>query len=511
MAYFTYAAIDIGPSKLTMKIYQVSRTQGIRDLTQVRQPISLGSDVYSTGSVSYPTTEEICHTLNDFKRIMKDYGVKDWQVYTTSGLREAKNAMIVIDQIQIQTGFTVKILSNSEARFLYYRALAIKDPNFNKIIEQGTLIADIGGGSVQLSIFDKGKLQATQNLLLGSTRIQELLQAMEDQAYDFYDLIDEYVEKDLMAFEKIYLRDAKIKNLIIMGDVIPELYTQITAEPSAAITVPVDKKTFKKGLKLIKTNSELAKQVTPAIILVRRIAHMTRCEQVLLSRVEFCDSMVAEAAEKKAKLVSSHDFTGDILSASENMARRYKTDMNHIGNVQNLALQFFDKIKKLHGLGRRERLLLQISVILHSCGAYIDSIDTRECSYQIIMSSEIIGLSHKERAMIAYIVRYKDGNFPSYGSLDEDFTRQDYITMTKLNALLRIANVLDKSNRQKIENVSISLKDGQLIVTADTMADITLEQGLFAGKATAFQNIFGVKPVLRQKRSGGRHGQIRKI
>ena len=76
--------------------------------------------------------------------------------------------------------------------------------------------------------------------------------------------------------------------------------------------------------------------------------------------------------------------------------------------------------------------------------------------------------------------------------------------MTKLNSILRIANVLDKSNRHKIKSVSVTLKNDQLIVTADTMADITLEQGLFNRKALAFQNIFGIKPVLRQKRSGKR-------
>jgi len=106
--------------------------------------------------------------------------------------------------------------------------------------------------------------------------------------------------------------------------------------------------------------------------------------------------------------------------------------------------------------------------------------------------------------MIAHIVRYNSEAFPSYGSFQEDFSKQEYISMTKLNSILRIANVLDKSNRHKIKSVSVTLKNDQLIVTADTMADITLEQGLFNRKALAFQNIFGIKPVLRQKRSGKR-------
>ena len=172
--------------------------------------------------------------------------------------------------------------------------------------------------------------------------------------------------------------------------------------------------------------------------------------------------------------------------------------------MQALALQIFDRIRKLHGLGKRERLLLQLGVILHSCGSYINEIQSRECSYRIIMSTEIIGISHIERAMIANMVRYNEVSFPRFEDLEEDLTRDEYITIVKLNAILKTANVLDKSNRQKIKKVGVTLQDGILTITADTMADITLEKGLFYHKADVFEEVFGIRPQLRQKRSGKR-------
>ena len=177
MAISTYAAIDIGTSQLSMKIYEVSRQHGIKELTHVRHKLFLGAETYSKGIISYQTVNEICTTLNDFKRIMSDFRTKNWQICATSGLREAKNCLVVVDQIKIQTGFDVKILSNSETCFLYYEALARKEHRFESYIEEGTLIVNIGAGNVQLSVFNQGKLYATQNLLLGSYRIQELLHA----------------------------------------------------------------------------------------------------------------------------------------------------------------------------------------------------------------------------------------------------------------------------------------------------------------------------------------------
>lgn len=500
MAISTYAAIDIGTSQLAMKIYEVSRQHGIKELTHVRHKLFLGVETYSKGFISYQTVSEICTILNDFKRIMADFNTKSWQIYATSGLREAKNCLVVVDQIKIQTGFDVKILSNSEACFLYYKALALKEDTFESYIEEGTLIVNIGAGNVQLSIFDQGKLCATQNLLLGSYRIQELLHVMQDEAYDFNALISEYLEKDLNLFQKYYLDSVTIRHIITIGGMIPEIYQHLQ-QTNPDFDGQVSKKTLKKKLPK-ELPSDTARLLTPAILVCRKIADLTECSQFYLSNIDFCDSIVADYAQKKLKLSSRHDFALDILSSSENIARKYKVDMDHVENVQTLALEIFDRIRKLHGLGKRERLLLQIGVILHSCGSYINEIQTRECSYRIIMSTDIIGISQKERAMIANMVRYNTSSIPTYEELDEDFTKNEYITIVKLNAILKTANVLDKSNRQKIKNVGVSLKDGILTITADTMADITLEKGLFHHGADVFQEVFGIRPVLRQKRSG---------
>jgi exopolyphosphatase/guanosine-5'-triphosphate,3'-diphosphate pyrophosphatase len=60
--------------------------------------------------------------------------------------------------------------------------------------------------------------------------------------------------------------------------------------------------------------------------------------------------------------------------------------------------------------------------------------------------------------------------------------------------------VLDKSHRQKIEHMKFNLKDSVMTMTTDTLNDITLEAGLFRTKTELFHKVFGVEPVLKQKR-----------
>ena len=47
------------------------------------------------------------------------------------------------------------------------------------------------------------------------------------------------------------------------------------------------------------------------------------------------------------------------------------------------------------------------------------------------------------------------------------------------------------------------MKDDQLIITVDTNEDITLEKGLFPDKAAFFEEVFRVRPVIRQKKTQG--------
>ncbi|HAB61026.1 MAG TPA: exopolyphosphatase, partial [Lachnospiraceae bacterium] len=166
-----------------------------------------------------------------------------------------------------------------------------------------------------------------------------------------------------------------------------------------------------------------------------------------------------------------------------------------------IALTLFDSLTKLHGLNNRDRLLLQIAVILHNCGEYINLNAGAMNSYHIILSTEIIGLSHTERELIAYLVRFNIGSYPKYEDINNNFDKDTYIKISKLSAIFRIANSMDKSHKQKFINISVNYRDGQLTIIGTTLEDTTLERGLFEKKAEFFEEVFGIRPQLKQRRS----------
>ena len=205
----------------------------------------------------------------------------------------------------------------------------------------------------------------------------------------------------------------------------------------------------------------------------------------------------------------NHNFANDIIVTSRNMAKRYKCHMSHIQAVESAALQVFDSLKKYHGLKERERLLLQIAADLHSCGKFVTMRNATEYAYNIIMATEIIGLSHVEREIVANIVRYhlkffqyNDIKIEAKPSRISRLATPDNLTLivAKLTAILRLANSMDRSHNNKLAGCRITVKNNKLVISTDYVGDVTLETLSIEEKADFFEEIFGIRPVLKQKK-----------
>ena len=159
---------------------------------------------------------------------------------------------------------------------------------------------------------------------------------------------------------------------------------------------------------------EYASLVVPMMVIYKNIIDLFGAEAIWAPGVSLADGIAYDYGEKHKILKTNHNFENDILVAARNIGERFSSGKNHIQGTTNLALMIFDGMKKIHGMGPRERLLLQIAVLLHDCGKYISMTNVAECSYNIIRYTEIIGLSQAEQKIIANVVRYNREDFADF-------------------------------------------------------------------------------------------------
>ena len=523
MAVHLFAAIDVGSYIYEMKIFELSRKAGIRQIDSVRHMLDLGTDTYETGKISRAHLAQVKRLLRESKVIMDNYGVEACRAYGTSAFREMKNSSMILEQLEVETGIHIDLLENAEQRFMDYKSAAFKGENFNRLLEQPTAIVDFGGGSIQISLFEKDRLVTTQNMRMGILRIQERLSRIGARSVQNSLLVEEMVNSQLMVFKKLYLnKDTTIRNLIIIDDYISDAarrggnFTGVggtmtqgamgQAEfiDAGALGGFIESISFGSATD-ISARLGISENNVPLLmisaVMLRCIVKALKTELIWIPGVTLCDGIGYDYALSKRYIHSTHDFEKDILACALQTGKRYKGIEERQKTIEKIALQIFDAMKRIHGMKERERLLLQICALLHDCGKYISMNYLAECSYNIIRCTEIIGLSAREQEIVANVVRFNHDEFLYYEERERDcgLSRKDYMAVTKLTAILRLANGLDRSHKKKFNDVRIRLRGQQLQITVSTKKDITLEKGLFTYRADFFEEVFSVKPVIRQK------------
>ena len=125
-----------------------------------------------------------------------------------------------------------------------------------------------------------------------------------------------------------------------------------------------------------------------------------------------------------------------------------------------------------------------------------------ECAYQVIISTEIIGLSHAEREIVANVVKFNHTDFVYYDDIikGRGISKDAYLVIAKLTALLRLAGAPDVNRNLKDAVIKVSLHEDELWMQAETSESIEFERTLFTEKSRFFEEVFNIRPVLKQKR-----------
>jgi exopolyphosphatase/guanosine-5'-triphosphate,3'-diphosphate pyrophosphatase len=187
-----------------------------------------------------------------------------------------------------------------------------------------------------------------------------------------------------------------------------------------------------------------------------------------------------------------------VLASADAVGHRFRFDRAHGHHVAMLATRLFDDLHEEHGLSGRDRLLLQTASLLHDVGLYVSLREHHKHSQYLLAASQIFGLSNEETAIVSNIARYHRGRSPQESHLPFlALDRGDRLLVTKLAAILRVANALDAEHLQKVRDVRIIRGDNSWLLEMDGSGDITMEQMAARARTDMFVEVFGRQLVVR--------------
>ena len=348
MAAVRMAVMEIGAQDVIMKVYEIAPRKGMQVIDSLRRMVPVGKDTYSEGRISTQVLEQICNAFTHFKQTLAEYGITEYYALANSAVREAKNCAMVVDQIEVRTGIRVRVLSNSEQRYVRIKGVIARENDF-KLPEKGTAMVDIGAGSLQISIYEKKALATTQNIRLGMAKISEMFSAFSWE-YPVVELVlKEMIDNDVQTFEKMFLKDHTIRSLILVGDTLISQIRKvlehtgdpgITAEDIRNLYLQIRGKSTSEISQMLDMPFEYAAMVLPVMILAQTLLDASQAERIWIPQSDLCDGYAIDYMEKHKLGRITYNFEEDIIASAKTICKRYKGNQAHAEYLEQMAGKF---------------------------------------------------------------------------------------------------------------------------------------------------------------------------
>jgi exopolyphosphatase / guanosine-5'-triphosphate,3'-diphosphate pyrophosphatase len=492
------SAIDVGSNAMRMVIGEVDESWQVHTLENIRLPVRLGQDVFSKGYLEEKTIQQTEEVFLRFKQMAQDYNVQELRAVATSAAREAANSDILVDRVFQTSGIEIKIISGEEEARLIHLAVA----HILNLKNKRTLLIDIGGGSVELTISSGQNIISTDSYNMGTVRLLEKLNGNKSR-HPLGDLVREYaeaaryrIERDL-GDEKVQICAGTGGNVEEIGRLRQKLFKAesdrfITLDELEELIERLEKMTYTERMRKLKLRPDRADVILPASIVLHLIASEAKVKQIMIPNVGLKDGILQDIAEDLSKSLRPQRREQAWESALH-MGRKYQFNESHARLTSMLAARLFEQSKSLHNLDEDNLLLLEIGALLHDIGHFISAVDHDQHGYYLLNATPLIGLSQREQKIVANLVRYHRRQSPSTDAENfKTLPQKDRLIVTKLSTLLRLADSLDISHTGHVTDVTLKEAGSVWKLKLASQKDQLLVNWAFNKRKSQFREVFGV-------------------
>ncbi len=481
------AAIDAGSNAVRLSVARAYSALDIEPLVNERFPLRLGEGVFLRHRFSEDLLKKGVKAFVHLKEIMDEYGVTKYRAVATSASREARNAGTLVHRVKRAAGIHLEVISaKEESRLGREAAIAALGPE-----SPPNCVVDLGGGSLEINILrDQAILQSAQ-LPIGTVRLMTTLgipgvirpaQAEQVRRYLRALLESRLPNRPNLADQLSVALGGNAETLSNVApgprrEGLPTLEISLLRERLPDIL----QRDLRERMKAYGVRRDRADVMGIAAIIFVVLGRYLNIRHFLIPTVGIREGILQEIARDAFSRKEPHRYTAEarqMLVGTRSFARRLEYDLRHAEHVRELCLMLFDHLQPLHHLPPQARVQLEAGALLHDIGHRVSHRGHHKHGEYLALNGDIPGLEGRDRHIVAAIVRYHnrkstpDTDHPAYSALNNSDKR----VVRRLAAILRIAEGLDHSHRQRIQDVRASFQRGavtlRLHVRGDAAEDI---------------------------------------
>lgn len=281
-----FASIDIGSNAVRLLFCNVIEDKGrtqFKKAELIRIPLRLGEDAFLKKRISRGKADRLVTTMKAFRHLITVSEVAAHRACATAALRAAENTPELVRRIKKEAGISIEVIDGrTEAKIIY--ANHAED---NLIRNAAYLYIDIGGGSTELTLIDKGKCVASRSFNIGTILF----------------LYDKVEKEEWMRFKK-WVRDRadgrQTITAIGSGGNINKLYKMSEKKGKEPMTYKnikmlarlIESYSTKDRVKILGLNPDRADVIMPAAKILLSIMKNAGIDKLLVPEIGLSDGIV---------------------------------------------------------------------------------------------------------------------------------------------------------------------------------------------------------------------------
>jgi exopolyphosphatase / guanosine-5'-triphosphate,3'-diphosphate pyrophosphatase len=503
------AAIDAGSNAVRLSVARAYSALDIEPLYSERYSLRLGESVFLRHRFSEDIFKKAIKAFRHFKEVMDEYGVTRYRAVATSASREARNRKKFLREIKRKCGVALEVISSAEeSRLGREAAVAALGPE-----SPPRCIIDLGGGSLEINILRDHSVEQCAQLPVGTVRLMTTL--------NIPGVIHPAQAEQVRRYVRALL-ESKLPSRPNLGDTIavalggsaetlaalapgprehgvPTLQLSLLRERLSGIL----ERDVRERMKTYAVRRDRADVMGIAAITFITLGRYLNLRTLSVPSVGIREGLLQEIAREAFSRKEPHRYNAtfrQLLVGTRSFARRLEYDQPHAEHVRELSILLFDQLQPVHHLPAQARVQLEAAALLHDIGHMVSHRGHHKHGEYLALNGDIAGLEGRDRAIVAALVRYHNrksapaGHHVAYSSLNNNDQRM----ARRLAAILRVAEALDHSHRQRVTNLHATFQRRAVGLQITANGDVTEDLRDAIRSAELFEKEFHVSLFFRQ-------------
>jgi exopolyphosphatase/guanosine-5'-triphosphate,3'-diphosphate pyrophosphatase len=499
------AAIDVGSNSIRLLVTEVGPDGSYRILDDEKQTTRLARGLAETGRLGKESMRQSLEALQRMRTIALGFGAERLEVIGTSALREADNRGEFLKLVHDELGISIEVISGTEEAQLSYTSIA---RHFD-LKATNAVAVDLGGGSAELILIANGVVEELYSLPVGAVRLTDSFMHSDPCVDQEFRRLTRHVRKQ---FRQTVGRVRFVPHVMIgaggtfmalanmsmrrRGTMYPSVggYEMNRAEVRHILDNLKDL-SLRNRREVPGLHADRADIIIAGLAVIERLMKLFHVNRLQIHDQGVRDGLMLRTIGQTLRLKAAPAEDGaDALDGVRQFAAACAVESSHSEHVARLASQLF---AQLHGplqLDPADALILEAAALLHEVGNLINYEKHHQHSYHLILHGNLRGLSPRQRELVANVARYHRRSGPK--KKHENFARlaaADRQTVCRLSAILRVADGLDRTHMQRVQQVRCACGPGRvrIRIRASSVPDVDLWGAQQKGKL--FEKVFGVK------------------